>query len=421
MADILATDRDGGGLTISSTPGTPATGGAGQDIVELARACRRASATTPVRGLRGISRISDGGDFNQVLPDVLNWNQMNRPPLPESEVRRTVQSICQAEKSKIIAAGGTPGVSQRKFMCTDTGNAERFAAQHRGRALFCHPWKKWLIWDGRRWAPDAAGRVQRLAKQTVRSIYAETSREKDSETREAIASWAAKSEAKKNRKDMLELAQSERGMQVQPDELDADPWVLNVENGTMDLKSGRLMPHDPKNLLTKLVPVAFDPNAAAPRWEKFLREILPKDRVEFLQRWAGYSLTGDIAEEAFVFLYGTGQNGKSKFVNPIRRILGDYAKTAEKTTFMVKSGGSGIPNNLADLHGVRMIPCMEIPKGQTLNEQLIQNFTGGDPVKARFLFGSFSTLCPLGSFRSWVTTRSGWPATPSQFGGERWL
>ena len=238
--------------------------------------------------------------------------------------------------------------------------------------------------------------MQRLAKQTVRSIYAEASREKDSETREAIASWAAKSEAKKNRKDMLELAQSERGMQVQPDELDADPWVLNVENGTMDLKSGRLMPHDPKNLLTKLVPVAFDPNAAAPRWEKFLREILPKDRVEFLQRWAGYSLTGDIAEEAFVFLYGTGQNGKSKFVNPIRRILGDYAKTAEKTTFMVKSGGSGIPNNLADLHGVRMIPCMEIPKGQTLNEQLIQNFTGGDPVKARFLFREFFDFMPVG-------------------------
>lgn len=291
-------------------------------------------------------------------------------------------------------------------MCTDTGNSERFADQHAGRALYCHPWNKWQVYDGKRWSTDVAGHMQRLAKQTVRSIYAEAPAEKDKEKRKAIASWAAKSEAKKNRKDMLELAQSEPCFPVQPEELDADPWLLNVQNGTIDLKTGNLLSHNPRHLITKIVPVVYDKDAKAPRWEQFIQEVVEPDVGTFLQRAAGYTLTGDTSEKCLFNIYGErGNNGKTVYQNMLAKMLGDYAKTAEFETFLqtTKSGGSA-SEDIARLAGARLVVAGEAHDKRKINSVLIKRLTGRDTITCRRLHeGSFEYQA---HFKIWLAGNS---------------
>src|SRR2546425_1193726 len=112
-----------------------------------------------------------------------------------------------------------------------------------------------------------------------------------------------------------------------PSAFDRDPWLLNVQTGTVDLRSGELHPHRREDLLTKLAPVVHDPVARCPRWERFLLEIMDGDEtlVRYLQRVVGYTLSGDIRHHAFFLLYGTGANGKSTFLETLRALLGDYA------------------------------------------------------------------------------------------------
>jgi putative DNA primase/helicase len=297
----------------------------------------------------------------------------------------------------------------RTFKCTDLGNAERLVAHYGDDLHYCHPYKKWLCWDGTRWRLDDSGAPGRAAKLTVRSIYGEAlavqGDDDDAKAyRKALAAWAARSEADARIKAMLARATSEADLVVFPTELDADPWLLNCENGTLDLRSGQLRPHDHNDLITKLCPVAYDPTAEAPTWEKFLTRVMDADAdlTAFLQRAVGYSLTGDISEHCLFIPHGAGRNGKSVFLGTIRALLGDHAQQLPRETLMARHRGGEIPNDIARLAGARLATAIETRQGQRLDEEMVKQLTGGDPVTARFLHGEFFEFHPVAKL--WLAT-----------------
>ena len=144
------------------------------------------------------------------------------------------------------------------YNCTDLGNAERLVARHGDKIRFCHPWGKWLVWDGKRWKVDDTAAVRRLAKDTVRQVIAEANLLDDKAQRRALIQWGLQSESRKAIDDMLKLAASEPGIPVLPDELDQSPWLLNVANGTIDLKQRVFYAHRQSDMLTQLCPTAYD-------------------------------------------------------------------------------------------------------------------------------------------------------------------
>lgn len=301
---------------------------------------------------------------------------------------------------KLPAKLTKPKPTKKKYMLTDTGNGERFADQNREFVRYCHPWKSWLIHDTFRWKLDHAGQAQQMAKQTIRSMYGEAQKEPDEDRRKKIASWAAKSESQTRRNALLACAQSEPGVPVQPEDLDQNHWLLNLENGTLNLKTGRLFPHSPGDLITNFIPIRHIPPSKAPQWKRFLMEILDEEKIAFLQRAFGYSLTGLTVEQCLFFLFGPGANGKSVFIETLSAVMGAFAVQADFNTFLTKTGGSGIPNDIARLKGARFVAAVECPKDQQFNEVLIKQLTGGDRIAARFLNKEFFEFKP--TFKLWL-------------------
>ena len=209
------------------------------------------------------------------------------------------------------------------FEPTDLGNAERLVAQHGHDLRYVHPWRSWLVWDGRRWKKDDTGEVYRRAKTTVRDIQLEALHAPDETTKRELENHALDSEDERRIKAMVRLAETESRVLVALDEIDAHPWLLNVLNGTIDLRTGVLKEHQPKDLITKLITVDYDPNATAPTFEAFLDRITAEtaDQQGFLRRAIGYSLTGDTSEQCLFMLHGPGANGKSTLVETILGLL----------------------------------------------------------------------------------------------------
>lgn len=295
-----------------------------------------------------------------------------------------------------------PPPSPGKYACTDTGNAERFAAQHGADVRYCRPFKRWYVWDKQRWAEDATGAVEQRAKATVRTIYTEASNCVDPDQRTALGKHAVRSESEAMRAAMVALASSEPGIPVLADDLDADPWLLNVKNGTLDLRTGMRRLHRREDLLSKLAPVEYHPDAPCPKWEAFLERVLPDEGVRrFVQRAAGYSLTGDVSERILLLLFGLGRNGKSVYLETLRAALGDYAMRTPAETLLVKREG-GIPNDIARLKGARFVTASETADGRRLAEALVKELTGGDTIPARFMRAEWFDYKP--QFKVWLAT-----------------
>jgi P4 family phage/plasmid primase-like protien len=293
---------------------------------------------------------------------------------------------------EIVLSGPVP----KSFPYTELGNAERLIYHHGADLRYCHPWNKWLVWDERRWFTDTTGEINRRAFATVRQMLAEASKIDDEAERKALVKWEQKSESGKVRREMIETSKSLNGIPVLPDDLDKHPWTLNVNNGEIDLRTGKLEGHKRENLITKLAPVTYDPNAKCPTWESFLCRIMNGNTslIGFLQRAIGYALTGDTGEQCLFILYGAGANGKSVFLDTVSALFGeDYAQNTPASTLMVRRN-EGIPNDIAALKGARLITAIEAEEGQRLAESLVKSMTGGDKMTARFMRGEFFSFIP---------------------------
>jgi putative DNA primase/helicase len=292
-----------------------------------------------------------------------------------------------------------PTSSPQTFALTDSGNAEYFA-HHAGQHLrFDHRRQRWLVWAGHRWQPDADAAVRRLAKQAIRQRLQEAARLADADARAKASKWALSSEARGRLEALLYLAQAEAPIADTGVDWDANPWLLGVPNGVVDLRTGHLRAGRPDDRITRHAGVAFDPDAEAPRWCRFLSEIFGGDTAmgDYVQKLAGYSLTGQTGEQIVVMGHGTGANGKGTLLNLLIAVAGDYGAVMPFSTIELHQR-SVIPNDLAALDGARLVTASETQDGTRLNESRIKALTGCDPLTARFLHAEFFTFRPVAKF-----------------------
>jgi putative DNA primase/helicase len=286
------------------------------------------------------------------------------------------------------------------YNLTDLGNARRLVHRHGRNLRYCWLWRKWLVWDGKRWVKDDTGEVYRLAKETVSSIYQEAAAAPNDEARKELGKHATRSEAGARIKEMVDLARSD--VPVMPDELDASPDLLNTESGTIDLRTGELREHRREDLITKIAPTTYRPDAAAPTWEAFLERVLPgEDLRAFVQRAVGYSATGDTSEQCMFINHGGGANGKSTFQEAIAAALGDYAMRAP-TEMLLAKRSDGVPNDVARLKGARFVSASETEEGRRLAESRIKDLTGQDTITARFMKAEWFDFAP--THKLWLST-----------------
>ncbi len=302
--------------------------------------------------------------------------------------------------SELVGAA-KPYEPRVEYHWSDLGNARRLAARYGDDLRYSYPARCWYVWDGRRWARDTTGQADALAKETSTAAYAELA-DLDEDTAERFVRFLTRSEGERGRRDMLASAQSEPGIPILPEDLDTDPQSLTVLNGTIDLGNGDLRPHRREDLITRLAPVTGDPDADCPRWRSFLDRVLGSDPelIEFVRRAVGYSLTGDTTEQVFFLLHGTGANGKSTFLRVLETLLGEYAHRASFETFLLQRISGGPRNDIAALAGVRLAVAVEADAGRRLAEVTLKELTGGDTVRARFLYQEGFEFRP--AFKLWL-------------------
>jgi P4 family phage/plasmid primase-like protien len=288
---------------------------------------------------------------------------------------------------------------------TDLGNARRLVSRFGAGIRYCHPWRTWFTWDGRRWLKDQTGAVKRMAKKTVQAIAAEAAGIDDDDERKAVLKWALASESRKALDNMQTLAESEPGVSVTPDEWDSDHWLLNCLNGTLDLRTGELRPHRREDLITRVCPVEYDPHAPCPRWERFETEVFAGDAgvIGYMRRAVGYSLTGSDQVQELNILHGDGSNGKNVYLDTVRGILGDYADVAEPSLLLASSSDKH-PTGVADLCGRRFVTASETDDGKRFAEGFVKRLTGDRTIKARWLHKDFFTF--LRTFKVFLATNS---------------
>lgn len=280
------------------------------------------------------------------------------------------------------------------FAWTDSGNAERLVALHGADLRHVTTWGKWLAFDGKRWLHDE-GATFRAAKATARAMLRDASSIDSDDRRKQAISFATRSESHTSIRSMVALARHEAAVAIRPEQLDADRMLLNVENGTIDLRTGELRKHRRDDHMTRLAPVAYGAEATAPTWDAFLTRSMgdSAELVEFLQRMVGYSLTGEIREHVLAFFFGAGANGKSTFLSTVHSALGDYATPAPRG-LLFRARGERHPTELASLHGRRFVTCSEVEEGQTFDEALTKDLTGGDPIECRRMREDFWSFAP---------------------------
>jgi putative DNA primase/helicase len=347
---------------------------------------------------------------------VTEYNPRCDPPWSEKELRHKVSSAAKNSQKprgwllrtpRDVRLDGAPHVestasppasgepSAGVVALTDIGNAREFVTQNEARIRYVPAWKKWLVYDGQRWAADDKLQVQEFVIESAMALFARAARGAS----DALHRHAKKSASRGGIDATLALARSDARIAVAQAELDRDEMLLNVRNGTLDLRSGALRSHRREDLLTKIAPVAFDPSAKSPTWDAFVDRVLGGDveLVEYMRRAVGYALTGDVSEQCLFFLHGGGKNGKSTFVNVLLELLGDYAIAAAPNLLMAKSGDAH-PTAEADLFGKRFVVCQETEQGKKWGETTVKQLTGGDAIRARRMREDYWQFAPTHKF-----------------------
>lgn len=305
------------------------------------------------------------------------------------------------------------GEEIRLYSLDDTGNAERMFVNYGNRLRYSYVEKAWYYWDERRWCRDITGTIDRVADDSLGIMQSEL---------EIYRQIDAKSPPKDGQQSMEKLFQrhiktsrSSKAKTAMKKELqhqvpivlgqfDRDKYALNTPNGIIDLKEGCVLPHDIEKYITKLTGTGIS-ESDCPQWKAFLDTIFCGDSemIRYIRKAVGYSLSGSTSEQCVFFLYGTGRNGKSTFLDIIRAMMGDYAANAQPETIMVSQKNTGgARSDIARLKGARFVTTVEPNEGMRLDEGLIKQLTGGDPVTARFQYSQEFEFTP--EFKIWMAT-----------------
>lgn len=319
-----------------------------------------------------------GADQGAIEAALLEINAIQcQPPLPEREVLAIARSVSRYEPKRDTN-------QPAHFNLTDYGNAERLVSLYGDVIRYSPERKTWIIWSGKLWEWDIGGvEIAKLAKKTARGIYREAGDEPDDDLRKELVMHARTTERQVRIDAMIKSAESEPGIAVDVADLDANQWLLNVNNGTIDLRTGLLRPHNKADLITEILPIDYDPKANSTEWDTFLNRIFNgnAELIDYAQRALGYSITGDQSEQAFFFCYGYGFNGKSTLLNACCQVLGNYATQVPPTTFMADKTKRGGPDEaIASLKNKRLVCSTELEDGQRLSVSLVKRMTGGEPL-----------------------------------------
>jgi putative DNA primase/helicase len=291
-----------------------------------------------------------------------------------------------------LDADGTGGGAQHEPF-TDLGNARRLVAAHGHRIRYVPMWRRWLIWDGTRWADDDTGQVWRCAKHVARGMLHSAASAPTADDRDKLIAAAKRAESARGLRAMLELAGTEKTIALAPRDLDADPYLLNVANGTLDLRTGQLHPHNPASHITKVCAAAHRPEAQAPRFAAFLERIQPDPQMRaFLGRLLGYGLLGLVTEHVLPIFYGGGGNGKGTLLETVMAVMGSYGSAVDPELLVTTN--STHPTGVADLFGMRLALAQETDSGRRLAEGTVKRLTGGDTIRARRMHENFWSFDP---------------------------
>jgi len=294
-------------------------------------------------------------------------------------------------KLKALAAkaqlAAQPAKSKRKtrsnekvsFNHTDVGNARRMAEMYQDKVFFCPQHKAWYIWNGKIWERDESLEIKRLAQHVPEAMHMEAM-QLEGDERKSLRQHAMRSE---HHRALLAMIDEARALlAVKAWKLNTDPYLFCVENGTLNLKTGKLQAHAPEDLITLMAPAEFHPNAKDPRWEQVLDRFVRPDegKEEFLQRATFASITGTISDKAFINLFDEldGNTGKTTFVESLLAMVGPYGTIVNAQSFLSNyRGGSQIRSDLGDCDGKRIVVSSEIPSGKKLDVELMKKLTGG--------------------------------------------
>ncbi len=288
-----------------------------------------------------------------------------------------------SEEDPLAEIAGRDDPTEESVWGTEDALALSFTRRYHQDWRYVAAWGKWMIWDGQRWRTEDTLAATDLIRHVCRQAALRSSNPK----------VAAKLASSSTVGGVERLARADRRHAATTEEWDADPWVLNTPGSVVDLKTGRNRPHDRSDRMTKITTAT--PRGDCPTWRKFLDEVTGGDKAlpDYLQRMAGYALTGSTREHALFFLYGTGANGKSVFLNTLASILGNYATNAPMDTFM-ETRSDRHPTDMAGLRGARFVSSIETEQGRRWAESKVKSLTGGDKISARFMRQDFFEFFP---------------------------
>ena len=368
-------------------------------------------------GMRDVTLISEagtirrrGGSREATLAYLRQRNKdACRPPLSDEQVEKIADQ-----------AGGFPAGNLLTLQPhTEAGYAQRMALYHGDEIRYVEEESRWYEWDGRRWVRGSSKGVdagmQARAKAMLEATYLAANTITDfagfkalPDAQNAFRANVRAKESKRAIDAIIDLTRSEPGIRISPATLDSDPWIINLQNGTIDGKNGTFTAgHDPSKFITKLAAVAYDPAEQAPIWERFVSEVFDGDGevIAYVRRCLGYLLVGDTTEQDIWIAYGNGANGKSTLLNTVIAVMGgdvkpeSYGTSTAFTTFDADNRNQ-YGNDLAALMGRRFVFASESESERNLAEARVKLITGGDAISCKFLYGEFFTFVP--QFRVWL-------------------
>jgi putative DNA primase/helicase len=327
-----------------------------------------------------------------------DFNDMKQGGRGKAKLRLVRECLAAAEAP---APAETPDVATYQF--TESEVARRFGDIVRGRALYAADEGVWYCYDGARWVRDHGGvKLLEWSLEVSRAYAEDAARFGSADPNfQARVATAKTYNGLAGRKRVIELVRAEPGLSILASQFDADPMLLNCLNGTIDLQTGELRPHNPADRQTKLVPVAYDPAAKCSWLDRVLKKVVSdKETIPWLAKAVGYSATGDCTERAAFFLYGPTGGGKSLLVETIQGVLGDYGVLAP-TSLLLEKRGESHPCDVITLRGRRMASFPELPRGRRFDLPTFKTLTGNDTLTGRGMRENFATFRPTAKL--WMT------------------